>query len=40
LEKSGNEWESIVQAKNLAAFVPAEMPNLQLELVILLPSQT
>ena len=40
LEKSGNEWEAIVQAKNLAAFVPAEMPNLQLELVILLPSQT
>ena len=40
LEKSGNEWESIVQAKNLAAFVPAEMPNLQMELVILLPSQT
>ncbi len=39
LEKSGHEWESIVQAKNLAAFVPAEMPNLQLELVILLPSQ-
>lgn len=39
LEKSGNEWESIVQAKNLAAFVPAEMPNLQLELVVLLPSQ-
>ena len=40
LEKSGREWESIVQAKNLAAFVPAELPNLQLELVILLPSQS
>jgi type VI secretion system protein ImpJ len=40
LEKSGSEWEAIAQAKNLAAFVPAEMPNLQLELVILLPSQT
>jgi type VI secretion system protein ImpJ len=40
LDKSGPEWEMIVQAKNLAAFVPAEMPNLQLELVILLPSQT
>lgn len=39
LDKSGQEWETIVQAKNLAAFVPAEMPNLQLELVILLPIQ-
>jgi type VI secretion system protein ImpJ len=37
LSQSGPAWEAILRARNLAAYVPAEFPNPQLELLILLP---
>lgn len=37
LTRSGPEWEAIVRARNLAAFVPADFPNAQLELIVILP---
>lgn len=37
LNQSGLAWEAVQRARNLAAYVPAEFPNPQLELVILLP---
>jgi type VI secretion system protein ImpJ len=37
LSKSGGEWDAIARARNLAAYVPADFPNPQLELVVLLP---
>ncbi|HYW41429.1 MAG TPA: type VI secretion system baseplate subunit TssK [Bryobacteraceae bacterium] len=37
LNQSGVAWEAIQRARNLAAYVPAELPNPQLELIILLP---
>src|SRR5689334_306466 len=36
LQKSGPEWEAVSRARNIAAYVPAELGDLQLELVILL----
>jgi type VI secretion system protein ImpJ len=38
LSQSGGPWETIVRARNLAAYVPGEFPNPQLELIILLPA--
>lgn len=35
--KSGGEWEAIVRARNLAAYVPADFPSPQLELLVVLP---
>jgi type VI secretion system protein ImpJ len=40
LAKTGAEWEAITRARNLAAYVPAELGDAQLELVILLPART
>ncbi len=37
LSQSGVAWEAITRARNLAAYVPGDFPNPQLELVILLP---
>lgn len=37
LSQSGVAWEAIARARNLAAYVPGDFPNPQLELVILLP---
>jgi len=37
LSQSGVAWEAIGRARNLAAYVPGDFPNPQLELVILLP---
>jgi len=37
LGKSGAEWDAIVRARNLAAYVPADFPNPQMELVVVLP---
>ncbi|HLK64577.1 MAG TPA: type VI secretion system baseplate subunit TssK [Bryobacteraceae bacterium] len=37
LSQSGVPWEAIQRARNLAAYVPADLPNPQLELIILLP---
>jgi type VI secretion system protein ImpJ len=38
LSQSGGPWETIVRARNLAAYVPGDFPNPQLELIILLPN--
>jgi type VI secretion system protein ImpJ len=37
LSQSGVAWEAIGRARNLAAYVPGDFPNPQMELVILLP---
>ncbi len=37
LNQSGSAWEAIGKARNLAAYVPGDIPLPQLELVILLP---
>lgn len=37
LGQTGLAWEAVVRARNLAAYVPGDFPNPQMELVILLP---
>jgi type VI secretion system protein ImpJ len=37
LNQSGQAWEAIQRSRNFAAYVPSELPNPQLELIILLP---
>lgn len=37
LNQSGGAWEAVVRARNLAAYVPDDFPNPQLELIIVLP---
>jgi type VI secretion system protein ImpJ len=37
IQKTGPEWEGIARARNVAAYVPAELVNPQLELIIVLP---
>ena len=37
LAKDGPEWDAVVQQRNLAAYVPADFPDPQLELVVVLP---
>jgi len=37
MTQTGLAWEAITRARNLAAYVPADFPNPQLELIILLP---
>lgn len=37
LNQSGVAWEAITRARNFAAYVPADIPEPQLELLILLP---
>lgn len=37
LNQSGVAWEAITRARNLAAYVPGDFPNPQMELIILLP---
>jgi type VI secretion system protein ImpJ len=37
LARTGAEWEAVRSARNLAAYVPAEFPNPELELVLVLP---
>lgn len=37
LSQAGVAWEAVTRARNLAAYVPADLPNPQLELIILLP---
>jgi len=37
INQSGVAWEAIVRARNLAAYVPGDFPNPQMELIILLP---
>ena len=38
LERSGPVWDSVVRARNFAVYVPDEIADAQMELVILLPS--
>jgi type VI secretion system protein ImpJ len=40
LNQSGTVWQNVVRARNLAAYVPNDLPNPQLELLILLPQAT
>jgi type VI secretion system protein ImpJ len=40
LNQSGGAWEAVKRARNLAAYVPSDFPNPQLELIILLPQAT
>ena len=40
LQKSGQAWEAVARSRNVAAYVPAEFVNAQLELVIVLPKAT
>jgi type VI secretion system protein ImpJ len=37
VQKSGPEWDGVVRARNLAVYVPSELPEPQLELVVMLP---
>jgi type VI secretion system protein ImpJ len=37
LNQTGLSWEAIGRARNVAAYVPGDLPNAQLELIILLP---
>ncbi|MCS7026481.1 MAG: type VI secretion system baseplate subunit TssK [Bryobacteraceae bacterium] len=37
LNLSGVYWEAVLRARNLAAYVPGDFPNPQLELIVLLP---
>ena len=37
LNQAGGAWEAVKRARNLAAYVPSDFPNPQLELLILLP---
>jgi type VI secretion system protein ImpJ len=37
LNQSGVAWDAVVRARNLAAYVPGDIPNPEMELVILLP---
>jgi type VI secretion system protein ImpJ len=37
LAQSGPAWEAVRRARNFAAYVPGELPNPQMELLILLP---
>ncbi len=37
LARSGPEWDAVVAARNLAAYVPADFPTPELELIVVLP---
>ena len=37
LSQSGGAWESIVRARNFAAYVPEDFPSPQIELIVLFP---
>ena len=37
LNQSGVAWEAVQRARNIAAYVPGDIPNPQLELIIILP---
>ncbi len=40
LDRSGAEWDAIRRARNVAAYVPSDLPEPQMELVVLLPPPT
>ena len=37
LSRTGPAWEAVTRARNLAAYVPGDLPNAQLELIVVLP---
>jgi type VI secretion system protein ImpJ len=37
LTRAGNDWDAITLARNLAAYVPSDLPEPQLELVLVMP---
>ncbi len=37
LNQAGVAWEAVQRARNLAAYVPGDLPNPQMELIVLLP---
>jgi type VI secretion system protein ImpJ len=39
LERTGADWTSVRTARNLAAYVPSDLPEPQLELIVLLPRE-
>lgn len=39
LEQSGEAWDAVRQARNLAAYVPSDFPKAELEVVLLLPPE-
>jgi type VI secretion system protein ImpJ len=39
LERSGQDWDAIKRSRNLAAYIPSDFPDPQVELVILLPTE-
>lgn len=39
LGRSGPEWDAISLARNVAVYVPSELPNAQLELILILPAE-
>jgi type VI secretion system protein ImpJ len=39
LGRSGPEWDAISLARNLAVYVPSDLPNVQLELIVVLPAE-
>jgi type VI secretion system protein ImpJ len=39
LRRSGPEWDAIALARNMAVYVPSELPNVQLELIVILPAE-
>ena len=40
LNQSGPAWETVIRSRNFGAFVPGDIPNPQLELIILMPHTT
>jgi len=40
LDQAGAAWEAVTRARNLAAYVPTDIVNPQLELLILLPQRS
>jgi len=36
VQKSGPEWDAVARARNIAAYVPSELGDVQLELVVML----
>jgi type VI secretion system protein ImpJ len=38
LSRSGAEWDAISLARNIAVYVPSELPNALLELIVILPT--
>lgn len=39
LSRSGLAWEAVERARNIAAYIPADFPNPQAELIVLLPQE-